>query len=148
MADAIASAIHAYAVDTGKSGSDEETQWLAQKLEEAAEKISTRGKSVEVGKELHNKVHRIVIQELKVCGYGFMKLPQGYDPLSAKESPPVLIQPRGDWCFPHCVAVYNKRLFDPSEQNVLSLIKRNLDSLCGGKGAYRGVKWAKILVPK
>lgn len=59
----------------------------------------------------------------------------------------VLLKQKQKDAYPHCVTFYKDWIFDSSFPLALTRTRENLDYICGGRGNFIGVKWAKQLLP-
>jgi hypothetical protein len=76
---------------------------------------------------------------LRNLGWDVQRI-KNYNPFDRNCPIPVVVRLSGG--FPHCIGILRGCIIDPSEEYVLELSHSNLDTICGGKGRYRGFNWA------
>lgn len=97
-------------------------------------------------------IHRVVEKHFR-GKYQFRRCRKKnrFNPLSCRcpHLTVVLLKQRQKEAYPHCVTFYKDMIFDSSFKFALKRSRDNLDYICGGKGNYVGVWWAKqlLLVP-
>ena len=70
---------------------------------------------------------------------------KGKEQLSASKL--VVVSLKSAKCL-HIVAFYNGMLFESSHPFALAITRANLDTICGGKNAFQGFRWAHHFYPK
>ena len=115
----------------------------------SAKYIMSEGAKVEegAGDKKNRAVTRLLLRTLQVWGYCVRNMTAEQVEAAAGSTmcEPIIVRLRSRGEYPHCVAFYKDMILDPTEPCALSRTRENLDMICGGKGCYLGIGWAKKL---
>ena len=109
-----------------------------------AHKIHAEGKEIASRAATHQtaQITELVSGVVGDWGYRFEILDK-YDPLVDQVGTPVVVRLISSGAYPHCVAIFGRHILDPTEPKAILLSRENLDCICGGRGKYLGVAWAR-----
>ena len=126
---AAASLLHLFGVMGGHPG-----------VQHCAPHIMLEGCRRAVGVDSNYRVTDLLVRTLRWYGLSLRRVV--FDPLALDDGQPILAQLNSSMVYPHCIGFWKDMIVDPSEETTLLRCQSNIDSICGGSGAYKGIVWA------